>query len=128
MAASPAAGSPTCCCSATTCTCWRPGSTAAPTPRPTLCPPVPRLLAALALLLAALAVAAQALGQTVDITPRPLVAQVRFGAWVTFADGDPIVAPRGDVGAQQGARFLADLTKKSRGLKFGPVIPTRMQP
>jgi len=96
--------------------------------RPTPWPPVPRLLAALALLLAALAIAVEALGQTVDITPRPLVAEVRDGGSVTFADGDPIVAPPSDAGAQQVAQYLADLALKSRGLKFGRAASTRTQP
>jgi len=87
---------------------------------------MPRIIAALVLAVAGFAVAARA--EVINITPRPLVAEVRDGASVTFADGDPIVAPPGDAGAQQVAQYLADLAQKSRGLKFGPVIPTRMQP
>jgi len=87
---------------------------------------MPRVIAALVLALAGFAIAARA--DVVDITPRPLVAEVRHGASVTLADGDPIIVPPSDVGAAQVAKFLGDLALKSRGLKFGPVIPTRLQP
>ena len=79
---------------------------------------MPRLLAALALLLAAVAVATSALGQTLNITPRPLVGEMRPGAAITLTNGDPVVVARGDVGARRVARYLADLVLKTRGLRF----------
>jgi hexosaminidase len=79
---------------------------------------VPRLLAALALLLAAVAVATSALGQTLNITPRPLLGEMRPGASITLTNGDPVVVARGDVGARRVARYLADLVLKTRGLRF----------
>ncbi|HXQ14718.1 MAG TPA: family 20 glycosylhydrolase [Caulobacteraceae bacterium] len=94
-----------------------------------------RLLAAVALILAALAVAVQALGQTptvrsqsVDVTPRPLVAEVRYGASVTFADGDPVVTAPGDASARRAALYLVDLARRSRDLKFRLASTRRQDP
>jgi hexosaminidase len=89
---------------------------------------VPRLLASLALLLAALAVAVQALGQTVNVTPRPLLAEVRTGASVTLTDGDAVIVAPGDVGAQQVALYVCDLVRKTRGLKFAIATTARESP
>ncbi len=81
--------------------------------------PVPRLPAVLTLLLAlAACLASAADAQTIDITPRPLDAEIRTGASLTLGDGVPIVTARGDVGAQRVALYLASLAEKSRGLKF----------
>jgi hexosaminidase len=87
---------------------------------------MPRLLAAL--VLAAAGFAAVARANVIDVTPRPLVAEVRYGGSVTFADGDPIVAPPGDAGARHVARYLAGLALKSRDLKFSRASSTRMAP
>ena len=95
---------------------------------------MPRLLAALVLALAGFAVAARADAidtgvrpMRVDVTPRPLVAEVHYGASVTFADGDPVVTPDGDAGAKQVADYLRALTLRSRGIRFADhAEPTRM--
>ena len=80
-------------------------------------PPVPRLFAVLSLLLALLACLASAAdAETVNITPRPLVAEVRTSGSVTLADGVGVVTARGDVGARRVALYLASLATKSRGL------------
>jgi hexosaminidase len=83
---------------------------------------VPRLFAVLSLLLALLAcLASVADAQTVDITPRPLVAERRTGASLAMTDGVPVVTARGDVGAQRVARYLASLVRTSRGLTLPTV-------
>jgi hexosaminidase len=88
-------------------------------PRPRV--PAPRLFAVLSLLLALLAcLASVAAAQTIDITPRPLVAEVRQGAPATVRDGVAIEFARGDVGAQQVAGYFASLARKSRGLALRP--------
>ncbi|HLY78367.1 MAG TPA: beta-N-acetylhexosaminidase, partial [Caulobacteraceae bacterium] len=86
----------------------------------------PRLVAVLSLLLACLASGAEA--QHVDITPRPLVAEVGTGGSVALANGVPIVTARGDVGALRVARYLADLAKRSRGLTLPIVAGRRSAP
>ena len=92
---------------------------------------MPRLLA-VALMLACCsplqALASVADAQTVDITPRPLVAEMRAGASVTLTDGVPVVTARGDVGAQRVARYLADLVLKTRGLRFATATTARQDP
>jgi hexosaminidase len=91
--------------------------------------PLPRLLAVLTLLLALLAcLASVADAQTVAITPRPLVAEMRHGASVALADGDPVVSALGDAGARRVALYLADLAHKSRGLKFRTATTRRQDP
>ena len=91
--------------------------------------PLPRLLAVLTLLLALLAcLASVADAQTVAITPRPLVAEVRYGGSVTLASGDPVVTALGDAGARRIALYLADLARKSRGLQFRTATTRRQDP
>jgi hexosaminidase len=77
---------------------------------------VARALAALAL--AAACLAAQAKAQTIDVTPRPLVAQATAGPAVRIASGDAIDVPSGDAGAASAARYLQDMTLRSRGLEL----------
>jgi hexosaminidase len=72
------------------------------------------------LILACGALAAAAQTVRIDVIPRPQSVMAGTGGVVRLRQGTPVVVPTGDAGALKAARWLAKLTRRSRGLELAP--------